>query len=126
MQLTSKITQVEPIGTWSNGQRTFNKFRVSFANGDTLSFLAVKEFKGNVGENLTYKKNTQYNTGQIVRDDSYEKSYNNTSKPADTQLQIVRQSMLKAAVDYHQDNRSKTEYEVIETARNFVNFIING
>ena len=126
MQLTSKITQVEPIGTWSNGQRTFNKFRVSFANGDTLSFLAVKEFKGNVGENLTYKKNTQYNTGQIVRDDSYEKSYNNTSKPADTQLQIVRQSMLKAAVDYHQDNRSKTEYEVIETARNFVNFITNG
>ena len=130
MQLTSKITQVEPIGTWSNGQRTFNKFRVSFANGDTLSFLAVKEFKGNVGENLTYKKNTQYNTGQIVRDDNYEKpyekNYDNTSKPADTQLQIVRQSMLKAAVEYHDGNRSKTEYEVIETARNFVNFITNG
>lgn len=130
MQLTSKITQVEPIGTWSNGQRTFNKFRVSFANGDTLSFLAVKDFKANVGDNLTYEKNTQYNTGKIVRDDnyekSYEKSYDNTSKPADTQLQIVRQSMLKAAVDYHDGNRSKTEYEVIETARNFVNFIING
>jgi hypothetical protein len=153
MQLTSKITQVEPIGTWSNGQRTFNKFRVSFANGDTLSFLAVKDFKANVGENLTYEKNPQYNTGKIIRDDSYEKSYNNTSKPADTQLQIVRdepyektyektyeksdkpadtqlqivrQSMLKAAVEYHDGNRSKTEYEVIETARNFVNFITNG
>ena len=130
MQLTSKITQVEPIGTWSNGQRTFNKFRVSFANGDTLSFLAVKDFKANVGENLTYEKNPQYNTGKIIRDEPYEKTYEKTyeksDKPADTQLQIVRQSMLKAAVEYHDGNRSKTEYEVIETARNFVNFITNG
>jgi hypothetical protein len=126
MQLTSKITQVEPIGTWSNGQRTFNKFRVSFANGDTLSFLAVKDFKANVGENLTYEKNPQYNTGKIVRDDNYEKPYEKPAQPADTQIQIVRQSMLKAAVEYHDGNRSKTEYEVIETARNFVNFITNG
>lgn len=128
MQLTSRITQVEPIGTWSNGQRDFNKYRVSFANGDILSFLAVNDFKANVGDDLTYEKNPQYGTGKIVRDDNRKQYSNqsNNSKADDTQMYIIRQSMIKAAIDFHADNHGKTEDRVLETAKYFVNYVING
>lgn len=124
MQLTGRITGVEPAGTWSNGQRTFNKFRVSFANGDILSFLAVNDFKHGVGDNITYEKNPQHGTGKLVREP--QPTFNQPKKSEDTQTYIIRQSMIKAAIDYHANNHGKTESQIIETARNFVNFINNG
>jgi hypothetical protein len=137
MTLRSKITSVEPTGTWSNGQKTFNKFRVCFANGDNLNFLAVNNFLGQVGQDLTYTKNEAQGTGKIYRDDI---SNGITSRPnnmpaapstpvakkEDTQTYIIRQSMIKAAIDYHASNHGKSEAQVIETARNFVNFVNNG
>ena len=126
MQLTGRITQVEPAGTWSNGQRTFNKFRVSFANGDILSFLAVNDFRHGVGEDITYIKNPQHGTGKLVREQNFNQSSQNAKPKEDTQTYIIRQSMIKAAIDFHANNHGKTESQVIETARNFVNFINNG
>lgn len=126
MQLTGRITQVEPVGTWSNGQRTFNKFRVSFANGDILSFLAVNDFKHGVGDNITYEKNPQHGTGKLVRDQNFQQSSQNGKSKDDTQTYIIRQSMIKAAIDYHANNHGKSENQILETARNFVNFVTNG
>jgi hypothetical protein len=140
MTLRSKITSVEPTGTWSNGQKTFNKFRVCFANGDNLNFLAVNNFLGQVGQDLTYTKNEVQGTGKIFRDNV---SNGITSRPnnipaapsepvakkEDTQTYIIRQSMLKAAIDYHAAFGTSTfvaENQVMETARNFVNFVNNG
>jgi len=142
MQLTSRVTSVEPRGTWNNGQRTFNKFQVTFANGDNLSFLAVKGFKGEVGENLTYKKDEKNQTGKVIYENNFssgqqnyspqQKSYsapqNTGSKKEDTQTYIIRQSMIKAAIDYHalQAHGHSSEEDIIRTARNFVTFINNG
>jgi hypothetical protein len=137
MELTSRITSVEPTGTWSNGQKTFNKFRVCFANGDNLNFLAVNNFLGQVGQDLTYTKNESQGTGKIFRDNVSNGISSNVSnvsstasnlisKKEDTQTYIIRQSMLKAAIDYHATNPNKTESQVVETARNFVNFVNNG
>lgn len=134
MQLTSRITSITPNGEWSNGQRTFNKYRITFANGDNLSFLAVGDFKGQVGENLTYQKNESNQTGKVVRENnfqnqgSYSAPANTGSKKEDTQTYIIRQSMIKAAIDYHalQKNGHTSENDVINTARNFVTFINNG
>lgn len=123
---TGRITSIEPMGTWSNGQATFNKFRVGFANGDILSFLAKDQFKKNVGDNITYEKNPSTGTGKVI----YEKpSFNQatftqpTQKTIDTQEKIVRQSMLKAAVDFHANNHGKTEHQVLQTAQIFIDFI---
>ena len=133
MQLTSRITTITPNGEWSNGQRTFNKYRVTFANGDNLSFLAVGDFKGQVGENLTYQKNESNQTGKVVRENNYQQGnysapQNTQSKKEDTQTYIIRQSMIKAAIDYHalQAHGHTSENDVINTARNFVTFINNG
>jgi hypothetical protein len=118
---TGRITSIEPMGTWSNGQQTFNKFRVGFANGDILSFLAKDQFRKNVGDTIDYEKNPQHGTGKLI----YEKP--NFNKPAqktmDTQEKIVRQSMLKAAVDFHANNHGKTEQQVLQTAQLFIDFI---
>lgn len=126
MQLTSRITGIEPGGNWSNGQRTFNKFKVSFANGDVLNFLAVNDFKAQVGQDLTYEKNEQYMSGKIVRDQQQPQQQNYSKSKEDTQVYIIRQSMIKAAIDFHANNHAKTENQVIETARSFVNFVNNG
>jgi hypothetical protein len=134
MQLTSRITTITPNGEWSNGQRTFNKYRVAFANGDNLSFLAIGDFKGQVGENLTYQKNENNQTGKVIRENSYQNqgSYsapkNTGAKKEDTQTYIIRQSMIKAAIDYHsiQAHGHSSEEDIIRTARNFVTFINNG
>jgi hypothetical protein len=109
------------MGTWSNGQATFNKFRVGFANGDILSFLAKDEFKKNVGDDITYEKNPQFGTGKVIYD---KPSFTPpTQKTVDTQEKIVRQSMLKAAVDFHSSNHAKTEQQVLQTAQIFIDFV---
>lgn len=125
MQLTGRITQVEPAGTWSNGQRTFNKFRVSFANGDILSFLAVNDFKHGVGDNITYEKNPQHGTGKLVREPQ-QQNYNYQSKKSeDTQTYIIRQSMIKAAIDFHSGQPADLE-TIKNTARELIQFVNNG
>lgn len=134
MQLTSRITSITPNGEWSNGQRTFNKYKLTFANGDNLSFLAVGDFKGQVGENLTYQKNESNQTGKVIRENNFQNqgSYSAPAssgiKKEDTQTYIIRQSMIKAAIDYHalQAHGHASENDVINTARNFVTFINNG
>ena len=133
MQLTSRITSITPNGEWSNGQRTFNKYRVTFANGDNLSFLAVGDFKGQVGDNLTYQKNESNQTGKVVRENNYQNqgSYSapkSSGSKEDTQTYIIRQSMIKAAIDYHglQPHGHSSEEDIIRTSRKFVTFRNKG
>lgn len=123
MNLTSKITHIEPKGVWSNGQNTFQKYQVTMANGESLQFLAKGEFKRSVGQDITYEKNEKYGTGKLVRDEQ-------TFTPApqqkeDVQTYIIRQSMLKAAVDYHAGYQTSID-DVLQTARQFITFVHNG
>jgi hypothetical protein len=123
MNLTSKITHIEPKGVWSNGQNTFQKYQVTMANGESLQFLAKGEFKRSVGQDITYEKNEKYGTGKLVREEQ-------TFTPApqqkeDVQTYIIRQSMLKAAVDYHAGYQTSID-DVLQTARQFITFVHNG
>ena len=123
MNLTSKITHIEPKGVWSNGQNTFQKYQVTMANGESLQFLAKGEFKRSIGQDITYEKNEKYGTGKLVRE---EQTF--TSAPQqkeDVQTYIIRQSMLKAAVDYHAGYQTSID-DVLQTARQFITFVHNG
>ena len=121
--LTSKITHIEPKGVWSNGQNTFQKYQVTMANGESLQFLAKGEFNRSLGQDITYEKNEKYGTGKLVREEQ-------TFTPApqqkeDVQTYIIRQSMLKAAVDYHAGYQTSID-DVLQTARQFIIFVHNG
>jgi hypothetical protein len=128
--MQSKITSVEPKGTWSNGQRTFNKYQVSFANGDSLGFLAVGDFKKNVGDVVTYDKNEEYQTGKLVYEQpaaaSSQTSRTTNAPKDDVQKYIIRQSMLKAAVILYSKDDNWDEEKIKGTAKIFENYVYNG
>jgi hypothetical protein len=125
--MQSKITSVEPKGTWSNGQRTFNKYQVSFANGDSLGFLAVGDFKKNVGDVVTYDKNEEYQTGKLVYDSPMQQVNERGNTPKDdVQKYIIRQSSLNRATDLYSKGGNWDEQTIIETARIFENYVYNG
>jgi hypothetical protein len=123
--LTSKITHIEPKGVWNNGTTTFQKYQVSMANGDSPTFLAKGEFKKSVGQDITYEKNEQYNTAKMIQEKPTFAPQQKPSQKEDVQTYIIRQSMLKAAVDYHSGQPVDVN-DVMETARVFINFVNNG
>jgi hypothetical protein len=126
--MQSKITSVEPKGTWSNGQRTFNKYQVSFANGDSLGFLAVGDFKKNVGDVVKYEKNQHNeNAAKLVYDSPMQQANERGNAPKDdVQKYIIRQSSLNRATDLYSKGGNWDEKQIIETARIFENYVYNG
>ena len=122
--LTSKITHIEPKGVWNNGTTTFQKYQVSMANGDSPTFLAKGEFKKSVGQDITYEKNEKYNTAKMIQDKPTYVAPTQSNKE-DVQTYIIRQSMLKAAVDYHAGYQTSID-DVLQTARQFITFVHNG
>ena len=93
------------------------------ANGDSPTFLAKGEFKKSVGQDITYEKNEKYNTAKMIQDTPQFQP--KPQQKEDVQTYIIRQSMLKAAVDYHAGHPVDVN-DVMETARVFINFVNNG
>ena len=125
---TSKITHIENKGTWSNGQKSFNRFQVNFANGDNPIFLATGEFKKAIGEEVEYQiKDTKYNTAKLV----YTQPQPGAEAPAKSfspgapnrEQIIVRQSMVKASADFHAQRGQSGIEDVIRDAQLLIDFI---
>ena len=124
--MQSKITHIESKGTWSNGQRTFNKYQISFGNGDSLGFLAVGDFKKKVGDVVTYEKNEQHQTGKLIYENPVQNPALNNTPKDDVQKYIIRQSMLKASVYLYSRQGNWSEEQIIETTKIFENYVYNG
>lgn len=122
---TGKITAIIPDGNWNNGKQTFNRFKVTLATGEQWNFSAVGEFKKQIGEEIEFEVlNEQYKNAKLVL--TQPKSFGGGfTKSPEQQTSIIRQSMLKASVDYW-SGQGADEGTIIETARQFVNFVNNG
>lgn len=120
---TSKITHIESKGTWSNGQKNFNRYQVTFANGDNPIFLATGEFKKSVGDEATYNiKDEKYNTAKLV----YQQNTPGGSPGGQSKdQQIIRQTVIKAAAEFNAQRQVGPE-QVINDAQLFLNWINNG
>jgi len=125
---TSKITHIENKGTWSNGQKTFNRFQVTFANGDNPIFLATGEFKKVVGDEAEYQiKDTKYNTAKLVytqqqQTDSARRTAPSVPNSNREQL-IIRQSMVKASADFHAQRGQSDITKVMHDTQLLIDFI---
>lgn len=120
---TSKITHIQPAGTWSNGQTTFNRYQVTFANGDSPIFLAKEDFKKAVGDEATYNiKDEKYNTAKLVYEQPQRTSGGSFGAAKDQQ--IIRQTVIKASAEFNA-KRSVGPEQVIQDAQLFLNWI-NG
>lgn len=122
---TSKITHIENKGTWSNGQKTFNRFQVNFANGDNPIFLATGEFKKAVGDEVEYQiKDSKYNTAKLVYTQPQQVQQAPGKAPSGNREQmIIRQSMVKASADFHAQRGQSGIEEVIRDAQLLIDFI---
>lgn len=111
---TSKVKFVMPKGEREVNGRQFNQYYVGMENGDKKYFLAVGEFKKKVGEDIEYELKGEYQAKLLQ-----------AKQTDNVQIYIIRQSMLKAAIDFHAKN-DVDEDTVIETARLFVNYVNQG
>ena len=119
--MQSKITQIEPKGTYTNASGTFNKDQVYLANGNNYQFLAKGEFKKQVGETIDFEvTNEQYNTAKLI----YKPIQ--AAPTANREQIIVRQSMVKAAADFHASRPNADIETVIADATKLINFVNNG
>ena len=119
--MQSKITQIEPKGTYTNASGTFNKYQVYLANGNNYQFLAKGEFKKQVGETIDFEvTNEQYNTAKLI----YKPIQ--AAPTANREQIIVRQSMVKAAADFHASRPNADIETVIADATKLINFVNNG
>ena len=119
--MQSKITQIEPKGTYTNASGTFNKYQVYLANGNNYQFLAKGEFKKQVGDLIDFEvTNEQYNTAKLI----YKPIQ--AAPTANREQIIVRQSMVKAAADFHASRPNADIQTVIHDAQLLINFVNNG
>lgn len=131
----SKVMSVQANGTWEGSYGLMYKFEIVFQNGDVgeYSSKSKDQNKFEVGAETEY----EYMGGKFPKVKpvySQQGAGSQTSSPAksfgksdDVQTKIVRQSMLKAAVDFHAINPElkPSEVDVLKTAERFVSFV-NG
>lgn len=109
-----------------------SKFDVSFESGHMYTFFSKGPFKGQIGQTLKFEPKKDQNgvekgTASIVRENSYQKPYNNTGyKSRSKDETISRLAVLKASAEYHSQRLDSTDDTVVTTADKWVNWVNNG
>jgi len=128
MNYTSKIVTIVKTDSFKTGDgKTMNKYVVTFANGHNPHIYALGEFKYEVGTEVTYDLDQNKNKAKIVKNDfprgngvPYQPKGNYTNKDQ----MIIRQTVIKAASEFHAGTSSTAE-DVVKTAETFLNWINN-
>ena len=116
--MKGKITHITPRGEYSNASGVFNKYQVRFDDGKEFQFLAKGDFKKSVGDLVEYKvTNEEYKTARLEYNP--QPTVNNNSKD---QL-IIRQSMVKAACEFHAHRPQSDIHTCLADAQLMIDFI---
>lgn len=129
---TAKVVSVTPKGDFAFNGKTFYKFFVSLDNGDSGEYNSVKadQDKFIAGSEVEYELTSNqygnkikpvYNGGNSGGG-SYSKG-NYSSGNDDKQKLIVKQTALKAAVDFLKDKGAKST-DVLKVADAFVEWVL--
>lgn len=132
---TSKVISVTPQGDYQlKDGKTLYKFSLQFENGDSGEYSSVKpdQNKFVVGQETEYELNaTQY--GNRIKPvysqgGGYSSNYSQNSYSGGSdnkQKLIVKQSCLKAAVDFLKDKQAKST-DVLKVADSFVEWVMEA
>lgn len=131
----SKVMSVQANGTWEGSYGVMFKNEIVFQNGDVGEYSSKNkdQNKFEVGAEAEYeytggkfpKVKPHYNQPQ--GGGGFKGGFSGGGKSDEVQNKIVRQSMLKASVDFHAINPElkPSEVDVLKTAERFVAFV-NG
>ncbi len=116
--MKGKIKFIQEKGEWSNSSGTFNKFQVTFDDGQSFQFLAKGDFKRKIGDECEYEiTNKQYGTAKLV----YTQPQATTSKD----VTISKLACLKASAEFNAGRPQSDRVSVVEDAKHFYNWIIS-
>ena len=116
--MKGKIKFIQEKGEWSNSSGTFNKFQVTFDDGQSYQFLAKGDFKRKVGDLVEYElTNKQYGTAKLV--------YTQPQATQSKDVTISKLACLKAAAEFNAGNPLSDKVSVVEDAKYFYNWIIS-
>jgi hypothetical protein len=141
--LRGNINHIEQKGEdYTNNYGTYHNWQVILKSGEVLYFLTRQgyPFKHGVGDEIYYQlKNEETGNAKLVEAPEEQQSFQKPeyikpiapkpfgqSKAPDTQTSIIRQSSLKAAIEFHATDKISRVEEVLNTARIFVEFVNNG
>ena len=123
----SKVTSVQSNGSWEGKYGVMYKFEIGFENGDVGEYSSKNQEQNKfvIGTNADY----EYTDGKFpkvkpvyIKPDSFNNSFSNSSNDnPDRQKLIVKQSSLKAAVEF--DNKCSPE-DVLKNADMFYNWVM--
>jgi hypothetical protein len=123
----SKVTSVQSNGSWEGKYGVMYKFEIGFDNGDVGEYSSKNQEQNKfvIGTNADY----EYTDGKFpkvkpvyIKPDSFNNSFSNSSNDnPDRQKLIVKQSSLKAAVEF--DNKCSPE-DVLKNADMFYNWVM--
>tara|TARA_R100001460_G_scaffold30067_1_gene59429 strand:- start:994 stop:1347 length:354 start_codon:yes stop_codon:yes gene_type:complete len=115
--MKGKITHIIPKGEYTNASGSYNKYQVRFDDGKEFQFLAKGNFKKNINDLVEYQiTNEEYKTAKLVFT-PMPKINNNKD-----QL-IIRQSMVKAACEFHSSRPQSDIHTVIADSQLLIDFI---
>lgn len=130
---TSKITHLEMASppTWQHPTKgnVYNRYLVSFANGDQYTILAEGNFKGAVGDDFTYTVTNELK--KLAKRVPPSQDYTANIKPKvygsgkddTTQKYIIAQSSMSTAANFLQQ-RSAGEQELLSLGEMIFNKVI--
>jgi hypothetical protein len=126
---TSRITSIEPNGSWTGKFGIMNAYKVELANGHLLNFNAKGEFKYPIGSDISYKiTNEEMKNASVIQteyqNNNFEKNTDSNNKTLTKDQLIIRQTCIKAASELHASKQSSDEM-VLNSAKTFLNWI-NG
>ena len=123
----SKVTSVQSNGSWEGKYGIMYKFEIGFENGDVGEYSSKNQEQNKfvIGTNAEY----EYTDGKFpkvkpvyIKPESFNNSFSNSSNDnPDRQKLIVKQSSLKAAVEF--DNKCSPE-DVLKNADMFYNWVM--
>ena len=117
--MKGKIKFIQEKGEWSNSSGTFNKFQVTFDDGQSYQFLGKStKFRKNIGDLIEYEvTNKQYGTARLIST----QAQTTTSKD----VTISKLACLKAAAEFNASRPQSDRVSVVEDAKHFYNWIIS-
>lgn len=110
-----------------------NRYTLTFANGHNPNVFSPKELTLKEGDEVTYDLDQAKNKAKLVKAETNTQNYaNKVTQPKtysnpkdDVQKYIIRQSSLNRATDLYAGREINTN-EIINLARTFENYVLNG
>ena len=124
----SKVISVQPNGTWEGSYGTMYKFEILFQDGSVgeYSSKSKDQNKFEVGAETEF----EYHGGKYPKIKPHYTRPQATprqafGKPDDVQVKIVRQSMLKASIDFWSitPELKPSTQDIFKTANIFIDFV---